>query len=199
MAPRQEVSHPRASGREYFSPTSHYGVRSARAAMTPGRPRVMSDQAEPLRVRSLHATIEAQTAKPGKPFTHALFWRIMGFESAQYIRRVARDVPVFSTVHVMRHRPERRRALYLGRSRASDHALRQPQARHHPLRRRVAPRPHLGRWRRVRLSAPPAGRTRRSSSMRMPPKGASASTSFQSTSAARASPRAAARAAPSMK
>ena len=32
----------------------------------------------------------------------------MGFESVQYIRRVARDVTVFSTVHLMRHRPERR-------------------------------------------------------------------------------------------
>ena len=33
-------------------------------------------------------------AKAAKPFTCALFWRIMGFESVQYIRRVARDVAV---------------------------------------------------------------------------------------------------------
>ena len=33
-------------------------------------------------------------AKPGKPFTGALLWRIMGFESVRYIRRVARDVAV---------------------------------------------------------------------------------------------------------
>ena len=49
-------------------------------------------------------------ARPGEPFTSALFWRIMGFESMQYIRRVARDVTVFSTVHLMRHRPEASRA-----------------------------------------------------------------------------------------
>ena len=65
----------------------------------------MSEQAEPLRVGRLHATIEAQRAKPRTPFTCALFWRIMGFESVQYIRRVARDETVFSTVLLVRHRP----------------------------------------------------------------------------------------------
>jgi hypothetical protein len=41
----------------------------------------------------------------------------MGFESVQYIRRVARDVTVFSTVHLMRHRPEWRRAQKNGLNR----------------------------------------------------------------------------------
>jgi len=109
MAPRQEFSLLRASGREYFSPTSYYGVRSARAAMTPGARPADERSGGAVASRAPPCYNRSPEAKPGKPFTRALFWRIMGFESVQYIRRVARAVTVFSTVHLMRHRPERRR------------------------------------------------------------------------------------------